>query len=108
MSNPVKSMSVRSGVRTGNTESDRCYAKRNWSNFEAAFGVHTYYLEKDLKYCLSTAGEPNWYKNFGMSDLAACEITKESVTKNGTLDLLHKHQKLEEMGCDKLVSLYDW
>lgn len=105
MSNPVKSLPVRTGLRTGNAASDNCYATRNVVNIQAWLGANPYYDEKNLKNCLSVSGEQNWYKDFGMQPLDACRITRDSVLKNGTMDDADKQQKLVEMGCDKLVRL---
>lgn len=105
MEDPLKSLATRTCLRTRNAASDNCYANRNIVNFQAWFGMNPYYDDNDLKSCLSVSGEPNWYKDFGMTPLEACRITQDRVLKNGRMDTAEQQQKVVEMGCDKLVRL---
>lgn len=71
---------VRTLIQAGNAASDACYFTRNinvvicntegWPALSDCAGDN---MEKDLKECLSTSGEANWWKDFpGCTSASQC------------------------------------
>lgn len=80
---------IRTGLTVGNSSSDMCYLARNSYNALSWLWGDSF-PDSDLKKCLCTSGEANWWKDFkGMTQTEACVMTKN----NGDQEIVKK------MGC---------